>query len=184
MFSPHPFIRRISSRRLLIAAALVMAVTTSTGCITEPTMKLYSAAIRGGNTQGVQMNITMTVRNDNSFDIMVRNVTVNVTLAGRHRLPTVVHAPNTWLPADKTTLVSVPVVVPWNQVAPILATTALTPEVTYHAVGNADVTATRALEIDVNAYELSEEGTFSRSDLVAAALRGAPGVQINVQSIR
>lgn len=166
--------------RTLVTLCALMLATLTVGCIKDPTMQLHSAGIRGASTQGVLLNITMSVRNDNSFDIMVRNVTTDVTLAGRHRLPTVTHSPNVWLPADKTTLVSVPVVIPWNQIGPIMATTITSPQVSYVARGQADVTATRALEIDVNEYELEEEGTFSRGELAAAVANEIPGVDIRI----
>ncbi len=142
------------------------------GCVHEPTMRLHASGIRGVGTSGVLLNITMAVRNDNSFDVMVRNVTTDVTLAGRHRLPTVSFSPNVWLPAGKTTLVTVPVAIPWGEVAPILATTATSSKVSYHAMSVADITATRALEININEYRLSEDGSFSRAELLAAAARG------------
>jgi hypothetical protein len=167
--------------RLLVTFCSVLLLCTTAGCIQDPTMQLHSAGVRGISPQGVLLNITMSVRNDNSFDILVRNVTTEVTLAGRHRLPTVVLSPNQWLRADTTTLVTVPVVIPWNQLAPIASTTLSTPQISYHAIGVADVTATRALEIDVNEYALEEQGTFSRAELLAAASREIPGVQINVQ---
>lgn len=159
-------------RALCLTLLGVGLATSATGCVREPTMQLYSGGIRGVSPQGALLQITMKVRNDNSFDVLVRNVTTDVTLANRHRLPTVNFSPNVWLPADKTTLVSVPVLIPYNQIAPILATTALSPVVTYHAEGRADVTATRALEIDVNEYALSDEGAFSRLELLQAAGRG------------
>jgi LEA14-like dessication related protein len=156
----------LSCRRLCFAALALVAVG---GCVREPTIALHSAGIRGVGTQGVTLSMTLAVRNDNSFDVMVRNVTTDVTLADRFRLPTVTYSPNVWLPSDKTTLVSVPVVIPWALIGPVLATTVASPAISYRAVGHADVTATRALEIDVNEYALSEEGSFSRGELLQAA---------------
>lgn len=160
------------ARSLCLTVLGLALLTLGSGCVREPTMQLYSGGIRGVSAQGALLLITMSVRNDNSFDVMVRNVTTDVTLANQHRLPTVSFSPNVWLPADKTTLVSVPVVIPYNQIGPILATTALSPVIAYRAVGRADVTATRALEININEYALSDEGSFSRLELLQAAGRG------------
>jgi LEA14-like dessication related protein len=165
---------------LALVAAIVLGLG-STGCPTKPTMELHSASLRGASTQGVLLNITMSVHNANSFDIMVRNVTADVTIAGRHRLPTVVASPNVWLPSDETTAVTVPVVIPWSQIAPIVATAGTSPRIGFVAIGRADVTATRALEIDINEYQLQETGSFSRAELVAAGARGLPGARIEVR---
>ncbi len=163
---------RFTSGRVLLLVVL-LTLTGLTGCVREPTIGIHSGGIRGLGPQGVTLNLGLAVRNDNSFDVMVRNFTTDVTLAGRHRLPTLTYSPNVWLPSDKTTIVQIPVVIPWNMVAPILATTATRRDISYVAVGHADVTATRALEIDVNEYALSEEGSFSRLELLQAATRRA-----------
>lgn len=171
--------RRPRRNRTFLALFSIVMLATVAGCIQEPTMSLHSAGIRGASLQGVLLNITMSVRNDNGFDVMVRNVTTDVTLAGRHRLPTVTASPNVWLPSDRSTLVTVPVVIPWDQIAPLLSTTLTSPQISYHAIGFADVTATRALAIDVNAYRLEDTGSFSRNELIAASNRRVAGIEIN-----
>jgi LEA14-like dessication related protein len=152
---------------LLIAVSLL----AGTGCVTEPAVKLYGARIAGVSPQGVTLGVTMKVLNDNSFDIMVRGVRTNVTIGGR-MLPPVQATPQQWLPSGRATLIQVPVVIPWNTVTPLIQTTVASPTIKYRMVGFADVTATRALEIDFDDYKFDQTGGFSRAELVLAAGRG------------
>ncbi len=150
---------------------LALALVASTGCVTEPAVKLYGARIAGVSPSGVTLGVTMKVMNDNSFDIMVRGVRTNVTVGG-YMLPPVVAQPQQWLASDRATLVQVPVNIPWNTVTPLVSATVSSPMIKYRMVGQADVTATRALEIDFDEYRFDQTGSFSRAELVLAAGRG------------
>jgi hypothetical protein len=57
-------------------------------------------------------------------------------------------------------------------VTPLVQTTVSSPTIKYRMVGYADVTATRALEIDFDDYKFDQVGGFSRAELVMAAGRG------------
>jgi LEA14-like dessication related protein len=151
---------------------VVFLVVGSSGCITEPAMKLYGARVAYATPTGVGLNMTMKVENDNAFDIQVRNVAANVTMAERYRLPTVYASPNIWLPAGRSTLVQIPVLIPWSMIAPLTAASIGSSTIGYRVVGRADVTATRALAIDFDAWKLDQEGKISRGDLIMAAGRG------------
>jgi LEA14-like dessication related protein len=153
----------------------VLALLFCAGCVTEPAVKLYGARISHVTPQGVGLTMTMKVMNDNSFDIMLRGVRANATIAQRFQIPTVQAAPQQWLPAGRATLVQVPVVIPWAMVTPLIQTTVTTPSIRYRMVGFADVTATRALEIDFDDYKFDQQGAFSRAELVLAAGRGFLG---------
>lgn len=165
----HPMMRR--ALLVLVAALAVLA----SGCFSEPSMKLYGARITHATPYGVGLTMQMAVENHNSIDVMVRDVRADVVLAKSYRLPTVVVSPNQWLPANRSTLVQVPVIVPWNLVAPLLGTTVTSSTISYKVWGSANVTATRALEIDWDDYKLEKEGKFYRQELVAAAGRGFLG---------
>lgn len=158
--------------RLALLALCATLSMFSVGCFSDPSMKLYGARITGASLNGVGMTMTMSVHNDNSFDIMVRDVRADVMLAKRYRLPTVVVSPNVWLPANRSTMVQVPLVVPWQLVTPLLQTSVGSQMIEYRAWGSANVTATRALELDFDDYKLDQEGKFYRSELMMAAGRG------------
>ena len=163
--------------KLVPLLILLVTMLTASGCVREPSMELHGARLQLLDDRGLAIELTMRVHNSNSFDVQIRNVRADVTLAKRYRLPQVTVSPNQWLPAGETTLVRVPVSVPWELVLPMLQTTLLSPNITYRAVGVADVSATRALEIDVDDYAIDREGTVSRDELVAAAIRG--GLNVN-----
>jgi LEA14-like dessication related protein len=157
--------------RWLPLLTIGLVLLFGSGCVTEPAVKLYGARIAGVSPQGVTLGVTMRVLNDNSFDIMVRGVRTNVTIGGT-MLPPVVATPQQWLPAGRGTLIQVPVVIPWGVVTPLVQTTVSSPTIKYRMVGYADVTATRALEIDFDDYKFDQIGGFSRGELVMAAGRG------------
>lgn len=151
---------------------LVLVVLLLGGCVSKPVVELHSARLAMATPQGIGMDVFLRVNNENSFDVQVRNVNVNVVIAGRFQLPPVQFSPNQWLAADKSTLVRVPMVVPWPMVAPLLAATVGSKTITYRARGTADVTAVRMLGIQRNDYPVNEKGELSRAALVAAAGRG------------
>lgn len=157
--------------RLVMFLLIAVSLLAGTGCVTEPAVKLYGARIAGVSPQGVTLGVTMKVLNDNAFDIMVRGVRTNVTIGGR-MLPPVEAQPQQWLPSGRATLIQVPVIIPWNTVTPLISTTVASPTIKYRMVGYADVTATRALEIDFDDYKFDQTGGFSRAELVMAAGRG------------
>jgi hypothetical protein len=154
-------------RRLFLLAAGVALVVG--GCVSKPTMKLNHAEISSAGPAGIGLDIYMNVTNDNSFDVQVRNVRVQTTLQGRWTLPPLAYSPNQWLPAKGTTVVRAPVIIPWALVAPLLAETAMSPTISYHVTGSADVTAIRSLGVKSDNYPVDENGTIPRGAVLAAA---------------
>ncbi len=161
-------------RRALLVLCALLALS-SVGCFSEPSMKLYGARLAGATPYGVNLNLTMSVENHNSFDVMLRDVRADVMLAKQYRLPTVVVSPNLWLPANRSTAVQIPVTVPWALVTPLIGSTLGSPTIEYRVWGSANVTATRSLEIDWDDYKLDKSGRFYRSELISAAGRGFLG---------
>jgi LEA14-like dessication related protein len=152
---------------------LLMALAVSaSGCASKPTLELYGARVQSASPMGIGMVMLMRVNNEYSFDVKVRDVRVNVVIAGRYQLPPVQYNPDIWLPSGKSTVVPVPMTVPWPMVAPLLATTAGSNEVSYRASGFVDVTAVRWLGIRRNDEPIDERGSVSRGQLLAAAGRG------------
>lgn len=152
--------------------ALATLLVSTGACVSKPVLELYGARVQSASPMGVGLVMLMQVNNDNAFDVKVRSVRVNITIAKRFRLPPVYHNPDQWLAAGSSTLVAVPITVPWQLVGPLLATTAGSSQVTYRVRGFADVTAVRLLGIQKNDYPIDEVGSVSRGQLVAAAGRG------------
>ena len=76
--------------------------------------------MRGISAFGVGVAIVLQIRNDNAYDVQIRNVHCNVTFGRGYNLGPIDFAPNQWLPSHQTTLVAVPVSIPW-QLVPSLA---------------------------------------------------------------
>lgn len=157
-----------SLRIVVIAIGLFLL----TGCVSEPVLELYGARISSASPDGVGLTMMMKVTNHNAFDVKVRNVRATVTVADRYRLPYLQYNPDQWLPAGQSTVLNVPMLIPWNLVAPLVSASLGGSAVRYHILGYADVTAVRLLGIERNDYQLDEDGAFSRMDLLMAAGRG------------
>jgi hypothetical protein len=161
-------------RRVFLLAGLLLALST-TGCPPpEPAVVPWGVRLGGASPYGIDLIMLVKVRNDNSFDVKVRNVRAQVTLGPGFQLP-IVFSPEVWLPSDQSSIVAVPVTIPWAMVGPLLAATAGSHQIGYRVVGSLDVSATRALEIESDDYRINATGALSRGDLVAIAGRGVLG---------
>ena len=156
------------ARTLLFASLLGIAAT---GCATKPRVRLHHAEINSASLVGVGMLVVLKVKNPNSYDVQIRNVRANVVVAGRYALAPIYYSPNQWLASDATTLVPVPVTIPWNVVPGLLNDTLSSPVVPYRVTGSADVTAIRLLGVERDDYPLDEGGTFPRAGLADIARR-------------
>jgi hypothetical protein len=143
-------------------------------CVSKPKMQLHHAEVRSAGPMGIGMEVFLRVNNENSFDVQVRNVRVQTTMQNRWTLPPVAYSPNQWLPADGTTIVVAPVLIPWALVGPLLAETAMSPTITYRVRGEADVTAIRSLGIRSDNYPVDETGSIPRIAVLQAARSSMP----------
>jgi len=137
-------------------------------------MELHHAQVQTAGPMGIGMNVFLRVNNENSFDVQVRNVRVQTTMQGRWTLPPVAYSPNQWLPADGSTIVSAPVLIPWPLVGPLLAETAMNEQIEYRVQGHADVTAIRSLGIRSDDYPVDETGSIPRIAVLQAARSTMP----------
>ncbi|NUP04985.1 MAG: LEA type 2 family protein [Polyangiaceae bacterium] len=144
--------------RIAFCAALLVAACMG-GC--TPSVQLKSAVLQGATLQGPRFDAVLAFDNPNAFDLQVRAVRANVRV-GAATIP-VIYEPNVWIPANQTVNISVPVTVPWTAVPTLAGQVVTASSVAYTIAGNADVTASRALQIDSDAYRFNEEGTLPRS---------------------
>jgi len=145
------------------------AAISASACVSKPKVELHHAEVRTAGPQGIVMEVFLRVNNQNSFDVEVRNVRVNTTIQGRWALPPLDYSPRQWLPADGTTIVSAPVLIPWPLVGPLLAETVAFPTLSYRVRGHADVTAIRSLGIRSDNYPVDETGQVPRIAILQAA---------------
>jgi hypothetical protein len=162
------FLRR---RGFLLAGAGCLGAGLA-ACVSEPAVKLHAARIAGVDRGGVRLDVTLAIHNDNSIDLMVRDLRITLLMGRGYAVPPVQVSPNVWLRAGTTTPIDVPVVVPWQIVRPLVLETLGSTTIPYHASGFANVTATQAFEIDIDDYVIDQNGAIARQDLVLAAARG------------
>ena len=150
-----------------------LALASAPGCVTTPTVNVRDAELRGLSAWGLSVMILLQVRNDNSYDVQVRNVNVNVTF-GRSMVLPVAFALNQWLPSHQTTWISVPVTIPWQSIPGLVAETTGNYAIPYYVRGVADVTATRAFGIERDNYPVDQGGSIPRQLVVDTARNAIP----------
>jgi len=160
-------------RRWAALGPMLVALAAGPGCVTAPKVTIHHAELRGVSTWGLQVMILLQVRNDNSYDVQIRNVSASVTF-GRGIVLPVTYSPNQWLQSNKTTFVSVPVTIPWQALPALVAETTGAYGIPYHVRGTADVTATRAFGIERDNYPINEGGAVPRQLVVDAARSAIP----------
>ena len=154
------------------AAFLACALGPLAGCVSKPVVSLHHAEVRDASLSGIGLEVVLKIDNPNSYDVQVRNVHAQVTIAGKYALAPIDVTPNTWLPSNQSTLVSVPLSIPWTMLPVLVTETLGSSEVKYHVAGTADVTAVRALQIEKNDYPIDEDGTLPRQVFVSASPGG------------
>ena len=156
------------------------ACASTESCAKKPTFEIHHAQILGvtmnGLMPGILVGVVVKVNNTNSFDIQVRNLYAQTTLAGIHQLPPISIQPNLWLRAKQTTQMTIPVNVPLSMIPGILASTLGTEDITYSVQGYADVTATQSVGIRLNNEPVNDSGVVKRSALLSAARPAMPGL--------
>src|ERR1700730_8527753 len=100
-------------RRCVAFAPILLALAVTPGCVTQPALSVHHAEFRGVGAWGLSVAIVLQVRNDNSDDVQVRNVHVNLLFGSRgYPLGPIDFAPNQWLPSHQTTALAVPAATP------------------------------------------------------------------------
>src|SRR4051812_19651361 len=143
-------------RRWAMLAPILAVLAAGPGCVTQPAVSVHHAELRGLSAFGLSTVIMLQVRNDNAYDVQIRNVNVNVTFGHGYPLGPINFQPNQWLQANRSTLVAVPVSIPWTILPGLVAETVGSYNIPYHVRGYADVTATRTFAIDRDNYKVDE----------------------------
>lgn len=158
----------------LVAVALAFSAVSAPACVSKPVVALDHAEIRSASPGGVGLLVLLRVNNGNSFDVQVRNVHGQASVGSGWLLAPLDYQPNIWLPAGQTTVVPVPVVIPWDIVPALIAQTVGSSAIAYRFRGTVDVTAVRMLGIQRNDYPVDDGGTISRQVLMDTAARVMP----------
>lgn len=179
--TPHPLVaQRLRTLVMMPVVAAVFAVACAVGgfaCASKPTVQVQHAQITGIDLTGIRVNVVIRIRNPNSFDILVRNIQAQTTIAGAYQLPPINMQPNVWLPANNTSFLTAPVVIPWHMVPGVLSATLGNEYIAYQVSGLADVTASRSFKLNVNQEPLEDHGVISREMMLQAARPQMPGVR-------
>jgi LEA14-like dessication related protein len=161
-------------RRWAAKGTMLLALAAAPACVSQPKVTVHHAELRGISAWGVSMVIQLQVRNDNSYDVQIRNVNCNVVFGRGINLGPINYSPNQWLQSNHTTLVAVPVTIPWTALPALIAETTGSYAIPYHVTGMADVTATRAFGIERDNYPIDEGGSMPRQMVVDAARNSIP----------
>ncbi|MFO0616267.1 MAG: hypothetical protein U0414_26975 [Polyangiaceae bacterium] len=163
--------------RRLTLLALCLALAPAVGCVSEPRVVIDHAEVKGVSLSGIDLGVVLAIRNDNVFDVKLRRVHADVTIARKIKLAPVDMVPDVWIPADDKIKLAVDVKVPLTIVPAILESTLEEGSVPYRIVGDADVTATRTFGIEEDHYPFDQEGTVPRSLFMKLS---PGGIQIDI----
>src|SRR5690349_17032563 len=125
-------------------ALCLAALTSAAGCVRGPSVSVHHADVKSGAPDGLGVVVYLAVENGNDFDVEIRRVRARVTMEGKYHLAPVDVSPNKWLRANKTTLVAVPMSIPWDVVPRLISSSAGSSSIAYNVRGTADVTAGRS----------------------------------------
>ncbi|MCL2725983.1 MAG: hypothetical protein FWD69_16280 [Polyangiaceae bacterium] len=116
---------------------------------------------------GIVMTQVLDVHNPNSYDVAIRAMRGQVTIADKYVMPIDFRAPGDgmWLAANAMTTVRIPVTIPMDLALLIAKETYTTPIVNFHVVGKADVTASRTFKLEKDDYSVDERGSFTSQQL-------------------
>jgi hypothetical protein len=166
--TPSAWRRRVASG-LLPVGAVVAALAGGPGCVQRPVVAVHHAEVRGLSSYGVNVAIILEVKNENAYDVQIRHVNCNVIIGRGYVLGPIDFAPNQWLPANQTTLLTVPATIPWTLAPALLMETSGSYAIPYQVKGSADVTATRAFGIERDNYPIDQGGFVPRQMVVESA---------------
>ena len=121
--------------RAFAAALVACALAPLAGCVSKPVVTLHHAEVRAASLSGIGLEVFLKVENPNAYDVKVRNVHAQVTIAGKYTLDPIDITPNQWLGSNSSTLVSVPLSIPWTMIPALVGETLGTSEVKYHVTG-------------------------------------------------
>lgn len=169
-------LRLIFSSRVLFPLPALCFVWSAAGCVSKPTMKLNHAEVSGVQlggyppTLGVIMTVVVDVTNPNSYDVAIRAVRGQSTMANRYIIPIDYKAPTAdgvWLAAGKTTSVRVSFPVPVDIALSLARDGYMTPFIPYHLSGHADVTASHTFKLEADNYSIEDDGQITRDQIMA-----------------
>jgi hypothetical protein len=125
---------------------------------------------------GIVMTPVIDVYNPNSYDVAIRAMRGQISIADKYTMPLDFHASGDglWLNSKATTTVRIPVTIPMDLALAIARETVTSPVVNFRVTGKADVTASRTFQLEKDDYSVDESGTFSSQQLRIAV--GMPGM--------
>jgi LEA14-like dessication related protein len=136
-----------------------------------PTITPKSAEVTGITPAGVDMKVSLEVKNPNGFDISARKMTAKLTL-DRYDLGNVSSPSAITIPAKGSTTFDTPVSMKWNDIAPIAAVAATQADVPYKVDGTVTLGGER-VNFDVP-FHL--EGKIPHDQIVKATLQSLPKI--------
>jgi LEA14-like dessication related protein len=151
-----------------------LAVCAALACNTPQPPKLTpkKVTVKALSPAAIDVNLELDATNPNSFALAVRSFTAKVRLAGQYEVGTTTVSRPFDLPAKATVPLSVPMSVPWSNVAPLVALGASGKDVAYDLEGTVSIGASSVdLTLPFNA-----SGTITHDQMVQATVRSIPAI--------
>jgi LEA14-like dessication related protein len=118
------------------------------------------------------LKLDLDATNPNSFGLAVRSVTAQVRLDKQYDMGKTTISQPIDLPAKATTAVTVPLSIPWSNLAPLLALATSNKDVAYEVQGTATIGGS-SLNVDV---PFTASGTIAHDEILRATARSIPAI--------
>lgn len=160
--------------KLALFAAPLLAALVITGCSgpEPPTLTPVSGAITSVSPAGLGLRVKLEAYNPNSFALTTRDMTAKVTLDGRYDAGTITHRQPLELPAQKRTVLDIPVTMTWRDITGLAGLAAAGRDLPYTVEGTVAVGGEK-LNVDVP-FRIA--GTVTQKQLIQATMSSLPQI--------
>jgi LEA14-like dessication related protein len=162
------------SRTLFLFTLLLAVCALLLGCAKPrpPTITPDTATVTSISPAGLGLRATLNVDNPNDFALSTQGVSATLTLGGKVKLGPINKPHGVSLPGGQTTKVDVDLSVTWNQAAALAALATAGPTIPFEVAGTVKVGG-KSLNVEL---PFRMQGTVSRTELLAAELKGLPSI--------
>jgi LEA14-like dessication related protein len=160
------------ARRMRLALPFALALLCACSKPSPPTLVPEQVKITAITPQRIDVKVTVRVINPNTIDLVARDLTAHLLIAGRFDLGTVDIPVTTTLPAGQTTRLEVPLSVKVVDLAPMAQLGMATTKIPYSVDGTVGLGGD-LIHVEIP-YQL--EDTVPRDQVVRAAMNAIPGL--------
>jgi LEA14-like dessication related protein len=156
----------------LAAAALAASFALACSKPQPPTLVPRKATITGMSPASIAMQLDLDATNPNAFPLVVQAVTAKVRFDKQYDMGTATITQSFDIPGGATTPLSVPLSIPWSNVAPLVSLAASGKDVTYDVDGTVAIGGS-SLDLKL---PFTATGTITHDQIMKATMSSLPAI--------